>query len=125
MLLPHTHAKAELIEVVRITDPARHLTSKDLSGDTVEIWEGLEAQRALELIADLPRGEWHRCFLPGWGVRAHSSTDQLFEIAFCFRCRGTRVWGPDLSREEQGQAFDAESPAGLELLRRFRECLPH
>ncbi|MER5730222.1 hypothetical protein ABT084_18090 [Streptomyces sp. NPDC002138] len=46
MLLPHTRAKTELIEVVRITDPVRHLTSKDLSGDTVEIWAGRQAQQA-------------------------------------------------------------------------------
>lgn len=34
------------------------------------------------------------------------------------------VWGPDLPVEQEGQTFDAESPAALELLRRFRSCLP-
>ncbi|MFI5681250.1 hypothetical protein [Streptomyces cellulosae] len=124
MLLPLSQGKTELIEVVRITDPARHLSSEDLAGDTAAIWEGDQAQQALSLIADLPGSELYRCFLPGWGIRAHNSTDQLFEIAFCFRCHGARVWGPDLSVEQRGQTFDAESPAALELLRRFRSCLP-
>jgi len=124
MLLPLTRGKTELIEVVRITDPARHLSSKDLAGDTAAIWEGDQAQQVLSLIADLPGSELYRCFLPGWGIRAHNSTDQLFEIAFCFRCHRARVWGPDLPVEQQGQTFDAESPAALELLRRFRSCLP-
>lgn len=94
------------------------------AGDAVAIWEGDQAQQALSLIADLPGSEPYRCFLPGWGIRAHSSTDQLFEIAFCFRCHGTRIWGPGLPVEQQGQAFDAESPAALELIHRFRSCLP-
>ncbi|MFF9819226.1 hypothetical protein [Streptomyces sp. NPDC014006] len=124
MLLPPTHGKTEFIEVVRITDPARHITSEDLVGDTAAIWKGDQAQQALSLITDLPESELYRCFLPGWGIRAHSSTEQLFEIAFCFRCHGTRVWGPGLPAEQQGRTFDAESPAALELLRRFRSCLP-
>lgn len=120
MLLPPTHRKSALVEVVRITDPGRHHSSEDLEGDTVAIWEGDQAEQALALIADLPFDEVYRCFLPGWGIRAHSRTDQLFEIAFCFRCNGARIWGPDLSAELQRQSFDAESPAALELLRRFR-----
>ncbi|MFJ2847768.1 hypothetical protein ACIPD2_40095, partial [Streptomyces griseofuscus] len=88
------------------------------------IWAKDQAQQALSLIADLPGSELCRCFLPGWGIRAHSSTDQLFEIAFCFRCHGARIWGPGLPVEQQGQTFDAESPAALELLHRFLSCLP-
>ncbi|MFJ2774676.1 hypothetical protein [Streptomyces sp. NPDC087300] len=123
MLLPPTHRKTELIEVIRITDPARHLNSENLAGDTAAIWEGDQAKQALSLIVDLPGSELYRCFLPGWGIRAHSTTDQLFEIAFCFRCHGARIWGPELPAEQRGQTFDAESPAALELLRRFRSCL--
>ncbi|MFD5098947.1 hypothetical protein [Streptomyces albidochromogenes] len=123
MLLPLTHAKTELIDVVRITDPARHLSSKDLTGDTASILEGDQARQTVSLIADLPGSELYRCFLPGWGIRAHNSTDQLFEIAFCFRCHMARIWGPDLPVEEQGQTFDAESPAALELLCQFHSCL--
>ncbi|MFJ5289571.1 hypothetical protein [Streptomyces sp. NPDC088348] len=124
MLLPPTHGKTELIEVIRITDPVRHLSSEDLVGDTAAIWEGDRAQEALSLITDLPGSEPYRCFLPGWGIRAHNPTGQLFEVAFCFRCHGARIWGPDLPVERQGQSFDAESPAALELLSRFRSCLP-
>ncbi|MGW2686506.1 hypothetical protein ACWC6I_25550 [Streptomyces sp. NPDC001414] len=125
MLLPLTHGKTELIEVVHITDPARHISSEDLDGDTVEIWEGGQAQQALSLIADLPGSELYRCFLPGWGIRAHNSTGHLFEIAMCFRCHGARIWAPDLPIEQQHQTFDAESPAARELLRRFRSSLPN
>ncbi|MFD8548333.1 hypothetical protein [Streptomyces sp. NPDC059649] len=124
MLLPLTHPKTDFLEVVRITDPVRHLTSEDLSGDAVAIWEGDQARQALTLIADLPDGEMYRCFLPGWGIRAHSSTGLLFEIAFCFRCHGARIWGPDVATAQRGQTFDAESPAAHELLRRFRSCTP-
>ncbi|MFK0155156.1 hypothetical protein ACIQVK_24125 [Streptomyces sp. NPDC090493] len=124
MLLPPTHLKAELIEAVRITDPATHLTSPNLTGDTVVIWTGSQAQQVLGLIEHMPGSERYRCFLPGWGIRAHSSTEQLFEIAFCFRCHGARIWGPDLSAEQRSQTFDAESSAALELLSRFRSCVP-
>ncbi|MFF4114923.1 hypothetical protein [Streptomyces sp. NPDC001714] len=124
MLLPPAHGKTELIEVVRITDPVRHLGSEDLDGDTVAIWEGDQAQQALSLITGLPGSEPYRCFLPGWGIRAHGSAGPLLEIAFCFRCHGARVWAPALPAEQRGQTFDAESPAALELLHRFRACLP-
>ncbi|MEU5308454.1 hypothetical protein [Streptomyces sp. NPDC021562] len=125
MQLPLNHGETELIEVVRITDPLRHLSSQDLAGDTAALWEGDQAQQALSLIADLPEGELYRCFLPGWGIRAHSSTRQLFEIAFCFRCHGARLWGPGLPAGQQGQTFDAKSPAARELLDRFSSCLPN
>ncbi|MFJ9564460.1 hypothetical protein ACIRQQ_31025 [Streptomyces fuscichromogenes] len=124
MLLPPTQEKTELVEVVRITDPARHLGSPDLAGDTAAFWEGDRARQALSLIAALPEGEPYRCFLPGWGIRAYSSTDRLFEIALCFRCHGARLWGPALPAGQQAQTFDAESPAARELLRRFRSCPP-
>jgi hypothetical protein len=65
VLLPLTHQKTELIEVVHITDPMRHLTSADLVGDEVAIWEGEQARQTLSLIADLPGSELYRCFIPG------------------------------------------------------------
>lgn len=124
MLLPPTYGKTELMEVVRIDDPLRHVDSEDLAGVTVALWERDRAQQALSLIAGLPSGEQSRCFLPGWGIRAHDTTHQLFEIAFCFRCHGARAWGPDLPLARRRQSFDAESPAALELLRRFRSGPP-
>ena len=123
MLLPPTRAETELIEVVRIADPARHLTSRELTGDTVAIWAEDEAEEALALVADLPGDELYRCFLPGWGIRAHGADDRLFEIAFCFRCHGARIWGRGVTAEQRHQTFDAQSPAARELLSRFRACL--
>ncbi|MEV5510215.1 hypothetical protein [Streptomyces orinoci] len=122
MLLPLAHEKAELIEVIRITDPARHLNSADLIGEHVAIWEGEQAQYALALINDLPGSEPYRCFLPGWGIRVHSATELLFQVAFCFRCHGARLWGPVVPVERTGiHDFDPDSAAARELLRRFRD----
>ena len=122
MLLPSSHDTAHLIEVVRITDPARHLTSQDLAGTTVAIWEGDQVQEMWALIADLPGGDLQRCFLPGWGIRAHGPEEMLFEVAFCFRCHRARFWGPGGSGAQGAQTFDAGSPAAIELLRRFSMC---
>ncbi|WP_406008808.1 hypothetical protein OG440_23825 [Streptomyces sp. NBC_00637] len=126
MRLPPAHDRAELVEVVRIGDPARHLTSRDLAGDVVEVWAGEEVRQLLHLVGELPDSPGYRCFLPGWGIRAHDATgpEPLFEIAFCFRCNGARVWGRDVPEEQRHQDFEAESPAGRELLRRFRACAP-
>jgi hypothetical protein len=94
-------------------------------GDSVALWDDDHARQVLALIADVPGSELYRCFIPGWGIRAHSPTDLLFEIAFCFRCHGARLWGPSVPAGEQGiHGFDPESPPALELLRRFRACAP-
>ncbi|ARF55147.1 hypothetical protein [Streptomyces gilvosporeus] len=122
---PAAPRKTELIDVIRIADPARHLTSKDLAGDAVAVWERDQAQQVWGLILDLPSSEPYRCFLPGWGIRAHSTAEQLFEIAFCFRCHGARIWASDLPAEQRHQTFDGESPAAQELLRRFRSSVPN
>lgn len=121
MLLPLAHEKTELIEVVRITDPVRHLSAEDLVGDDVAIWESTQANQVLTLIKDLPSSELHRCFIPGWGIRAHSATDLLFQVAFCFRCHGARLWGPGVPAAQTGiHTFDPDSPPARELLERFR-----
>ncbi|HEY8986406.1 MAG TPA: hypothetical protein VIU15_43390 [Streptomyces sp.] len=122
MLLPASHTSAEFIEVVRITEPAGHLTARKLTGDVVEVWVAEEVREVLGLIKELPDGVRYRCFVPGWGVRVHDDAGPLFEIAFCFRCHGTRMWGPDLPPGLRGQNFDAESPVALELLGRLRAC---
>jgi len=123
MLLPASHTRAEFIEVVRITGPAGHLTARKLEGEVVEVWVAEEVREVLGLIGELPDGEQYRCFVPGWGVRAHDDGGPLFEIAFCFRCHGTRMWGPALPSALRGQNFDAQSPAALELLERLRACV--
>ncbi|MEV7124146.1 hypothetical protein [Kitasatospora griseola] len=121
MLLPSAHARTELIEVVRITDPMRHHSSEDLVGEDVAIWETAQADQVLTLVKDLPGSELHRCFIPGWGIRAHSATDLLFQVAFCFRCHGARLWGPSVPAAQAGiHSFDPDSPPARELLERFR-----
>lgn len=122
MLLPSCE-KTELIEVVRLTDPVVNVGSADLIGQDVALWAADQARDALALLAGIPDDELHRCFLPGWGIRAHSSTGLLFRMAFCFRCHGARLWGPAVPVEQEGlQGFASESPAALDLLRRFRTC---
>ncbi|MFD4907312.1 hypothetical protein [Kitasatospora purpeofusca] len=120
MLLPETAAETDLIEVVRIT--ARPDTDA-VVGDVLEIWVEEEARQALDLVSALPGGELHRCFAPAYGLRAHSSTDPLFEIAFCFRCHGALVLGRGLPSRLRGlQGFDPDSRPGRELLDLFRAC---
>lgn len=125
MMLPPAQEKTELIEVVRITDPMRHLSAANLVGDDVAIWEAAQVSNALTLISSAPDSELHRCFIPGWGIRAHSATDLLFQIAFCFQCHGARLWGPDVPAELDGiHGFDPDSSPALELLQRFRSSTP-
>ncbi|AKG41395.1 hypothetical protein SXIM_00110 [Streptomyces xiamenensis] len=126
MLLPPVQDQTELIEVVRITDGMRHLSAPDLVGDDVAIWEATQISSTLTLISSVPDSELHRCFNPGWGIRAHSATRLLFQIAFCFQCHGARLWGPDVPAELDGiHGFDPDSPPALELLQRFRASTTH
>ncbi|MEU8673222.1 hypothetical protein [Streptomyces sp. NPDC048560] len=123
MLLPPGHEKAELIEVVRITDPTRHLGSHDLTGEEVALWAAPQVERIVGLIRSLPGSELHRCFVPGWGIRMHSGSDHLLQIAFCFRCHGARVWGPIVPAGRKAiSGFDPDSPPGRELLEAFRDA---
>ncbi|MFE2728465.1 hypothetical protein [Kitasatospora sp. NPDC059327] len=110
MLLPETAAQTKLIEVVRITAPT---DSGTLVGDVLEIWVEDQAREVLNLVAELPGDELRRCFVPGYGIRAHSSADLLFEIAFCFRRHGALLLGagvPAGLRRIQG--FDPDSGPG-------------
>ncbi|MEU6762629.1 hypothetical protein ABZ916_08885 [Streptomyces sp. NPDC046853] len=122
MLLPSCE-ETELIEVVRLTDPVVNMASADLVGEDVALWTADEAGEALALMSSVPDDDLHRCFMPGWGIRAHGASGLLFRIAFCFRCHGARLWGPGVPAEQQGlQGFASQSRAALELLRRFREA---
>ncbi|MEL5960980.1 hypothetical protein AADR41_40565 [Streptomyces sp. CLV115] len=121
MLLPIIHKTAELIEVVRITDPNRHFGAADLTGDEVARWEAPQVDQVLALVGDLPDGEMHRCFAPGWGIRVHGANGLLFQLAFCFHCHDVRLWGPAVPDEQAGlHSFDADSAPARELLGRFR-----
>ncbi|MFH9251153.1 hypothetical protein ACH4LK_37690 [Streptomyces lydicus] len=114
-----------MIEVVRITDPMRHLSARDLVGNEVAIWKAAQVSDALMLISAVPDSERHRCFIPGWGIRAHSATGLLFQIAFCFQCHGARLWGPGVPAElNRVHGFAPDSPPALELLQRFRVSTP-
>ncbi|WP_370084390.1 hypothetical protein [Streptacidiphilus sp. MAP12-16] len=125
MLLPAARERTELLEVVRITGRMNYPYSQGMVGDSVALWDDDHVRQVLALIADVPGSELHRCFIPGWGIRARSPTDLLFEIAFCFRCHGVRLWGPSVPAGQQGiHGFDPGSPPALELLRRFRACAP-
>ncbi|MEU5888271.1 hypothetical protein ABZ835_15745 [Streptomyces sp. NPDC047461] len=121
MLLPPGHEKTELIEVVRITDPIRHMSSPDLVGDEVAIWEAARVTETLESVGALPDSPLMRCFFPGWGIRAHSAAGLLFQVAFCFQCHGARLWGPSVPDElDTIHGFDADSMGARGLLARFR-----
>ncbi|NBE56882.1 hypothetical protein [Streptomyces boluensis] len=120
--LPSTHEKTELLEVVRLDPGGDALRWEGLVGETVAIWDGGEVQRGLELVLGLKAGDLYRCFTPGWGIRAHDRVGVLFEVAFCFRCHGARVWAPEAAvpREHRLQGFDADGAEAVELLRLFR-----
>ncbi|MGW4882944.1 hypothetical protein ACWEPI_41110 [Streptomyces sp. NPDC004262] len=121
MLLPAVSTQTELIEVIRITAAMRNPFSDALAGEDTALWETEQVREVLELITELPEGERQRCFLPGWGIRAHSASALLFEVAFCFQCNGARLWGPAVPGEHHGiQSFDPDSTPGRSLLARFR-----
>ncbi|MEU8589038.1 hypothetical protein AB0C59_18850 [Streptomyces sp. NPDC048664] len=121
MLLPDAAARTEFLEVIRITSAMGDPFARSLAGEEAGLWVADEARQVLDRIAGLPDGGLQRCFVPGWGVRAHDDTDLLFEIAFCFRCHGARLWGPAVPAELAGiQAFDARTEAGRALLDLFR-----
>ncbi|MYQ47353.1 hypothetical protein GTW40_20255 [Streptomyces sp. SID4985] len=107
-----------LIEAVRITDPLGQYRADDLTGDLVALWED---DSAPTLIRALPPGDLHRCFVPGWGIRAHGTDGPLYQVAFCYDCHGARLWGPAVPADRAGiHGFDAGSAPARELLGRFR-----
>ncbi|WP_181442372.1 hypothetical protein [Streptomyces tateyamensis] len=118
MILPAGAADAELLEVVRITDPMGWFGWTDtVPGETVALWT--DAQSVLAQVAALPSGTLMRCFSPRFALRAHAGTAVLFELAFCFSCE--RVGLYSTGGRSATQTFDPASPPAVELLRRFRE----
>ncbi|UUV32309.1 hypothetical protein NQK81_02320 [Amycolatopsis roodepoortensis] len=113
MFLPVPRERVELVEVI----------GPDGTGNDqlVAIWDSEDAQTGLTLMAGLPDGELKRCFIPAWEIRAHSTTQFLFEISFCFRCHGARLAGPTVSPEHAMiHGFDAEHSTSRELLARLQ-----
>ncbi|MGI8332907.1 hypothetical protein ACRYCC_23395 [Actinomadura scrupuli] len=91
-----------------------------IPGTTVKTWLDQEALDILHLVADLPAGEVMRCFLPVYGIRAHSIDQLLFEIAFCFQCHYALVLRPAPRQGSDVIGFDAGSRRAKDLLARFR-----
>ncbi|WP_433890496.1 hypothetical protein [Streptomyces sp. CA-111067] len=125
MLLPTAAVQTELIDVVRITETMSSPWADALAGEDTALWEADQVQQALLLVAELPEGELQRCFFPGWGIRARKASESLFEIAFCFRCQGARLWGPVVPADQQGiHSFDPDSAPGRALLALFQSTDP-
>ncbi len=123
MLLPDVASLTNLIEVVRIAAPTTVHAAGAVVGEDLAIWDEEHSRQVLNLIAEVPAGELHRCFAPAYGIRAHSAAALLFDIAFCFRCHGALLLGSGVPSGLRGiQGFDADSPAAHALLDRFRAC---
>ncbi|MEU6174817.1 hypothetical protein ABZ832_23260 [Streptantibioticus parmotrematis] len=113
--------KPVLLEVISIVSllPSPATT---VEGEVLAIWEGEQVREVLALVGDVPGSELHRCFAPRYGIRAHGTSDLLFEIAFCFHCHGALLLGPGVPADQRGiHSFDPDSAAGNELLERFSE----
>ena len=119
MLLPSPAQRIERFECVRITDIETQLWAS-VPGETIGVWEGQDVTAVAELISRLPDGEMYRCFVPHYGIRAHSADAVLFEIAFCFRCHNALVLRPGDEGQGELTAFDADSPSAQDLLGRFK-----
>lgn len=121
MLLPSAHEQTELIEIVRISPDANDPLPKTMTGEDTALWEAEEAREALALVKELPGSQPGQTFLPGWGMRVHGPRGMLFELAFSYECHAARVWGPAVPHKQEGiYSFDPDSPAAVELLKRFR-----
>ncbi|WP_329188365.1 hypothetical protein [Actinacidiphila glaucinigra] len=122
MLLPVAAAPIGCVEAVSITADMVP-RPRTVPGDTIDVWVEDEARSVLHLLGEVPEGERARCFVPGYGLRAHSAHEVLFEVALCFRCEGAPLLGPLVPAELRGvQAFDAGSAPCREHLRRFQEA---
>ncbi|MFF3250858.1 hypothetical protein ACFYWP_07590 [Actinacidiphila glaucinigra] len=113
MLLPVAAAPIECVEAVSITADMVP-RPRTVPGDTIDVWVEDEARSVLGLVGEVPEGERARCFVPGYGLRAHSAHEVLFEVALCFRCDGALLLGPRPAELRGVQAFDAGSAPGRE-----------
>lgn len=120
MILPAAAPQIQLIECVRIeyTEDS-HLWSR-VPGTTIGIWEDADVTTIIDLVTALPDDEVMRCFIPRYGIRAHGPDGLLFEIAFCFRCHGAKIFTPDPEKRGDLIGFDATSPPAQTLLTKFR-----
>lgn len=97
MLLPAAAAPIGCIEAVSIT-AGMVPRPRTVPGDTIDVWVEDEARSVLGLLGEVPEGERARCFVPGYGLRAHTAHEVLFEVALCFRCKGSTAARPARAR---------------------------
>ncbi|MFE0458415.1 hypothetical protein ACFW1A_04025 [Kitasatospora sp. NPDC058965] len=119
MILPAGAGTADLLEVVRITDPMGWFGWTDsVPGETLDLWT--DAQPVLDLVAAMPAGTRMRCFSPRYALRAHADAGVLFEIAFCFECQVAGLYST--AGKLASQTFDPAAAPAVDLLRRFRRA---
>ncbi|WP_326687205.1 MULTISPECIES: hypothetical protein [unclassified Streptomyces] len=120
MLLPPTSVQARRLECVRIEDPLGSLQWTGVPGTTIGTWLDKEALEVLDLVADLPTGNVMRCFMPGYGIRAHDAGQLLFELAFCFQCHNALILQPAPHKQRDLVGFNADSQRAQDLLALFK-----
>ncbi|MFJ8677630.1 hypothetical protein [Streptomyces sp. NPDC093589] len=120
MLLPSTSPQTQRLECVRIEDPTGSHQWTGVPGTTTGTWLDKEALEILDLVADLPTGDVMRCFMPGYGIRAHNADQLLFEIAFCFQCHNALILQPAPHKRRDLVGFKADSRRAQDLLALFK-----
>ncbi|VVJ16354.1 Uncharacterised protein [Amycolatopsis camponoti] len=119
MLVPGDATDVRRVDLVRVVNSSGWGGWVTVPGETLVSVTGAAASALTALVADLPDGEMMRCFIPSYALRVHGSAGLLCEIAFCFRCHNALVIVPGRGRSRL-DGFDADSPAGQDLLARFR-----
>lgn len=120
MRLPETSEKTDRLECIRIDDSSNWHRWTSVPGTTLGFWQGREAAEILGQVAELPAGGVMRCFRPGFGIRAHSADQVLFEIAFCFECHNALLFQPAPGDRGDLIGFKADSRRAMDLLSLFR-----
>ncbi|NBH07871.1 hypothetical protein [Amycolatopsis sp. SID8362] len=118
--VPGDVRRADLIRVEGDREWERWTT---VPGPVLESVTGADATALVGLVADLPDADMMRCYHPVYALRAHGAEGVLFELAFCFRCHNALGFAGGAQTGLEG--FDADSPAGQELLGRFRAADPN
>jgi hypothetical protein len=114
--LPVTPADVRRVELLRVS------TGREgdvVPGTSLGSVTGADAVAIVQLVADLPDDGMMRCFSPVYGLEVHGAAGLLVKLAFCFRCHNAGVAVPGGDRREL-IGFDPASPAGQELLARFK-----
>lgn len=116
MRLPVTPADVRRVELLRVSTD---LEGNVVPGDPLGSVTGVDANAIVRLVAELPDAGMMRCFAPVYGLEVHGAAGLFVRLAFCFRCHNVDVAVPGQDRSEL-LGFDPASPAGQELLARFK-----